>query len=483
MGKLTVLLAIALIVGTGCFESKPPRPSAISDGRPTYENATLTIGCPDAVMAEKLKPFVAGWAARTKAKVSFDSNPAHTDILICSPVAYGAEAATGAFLPVPDEIKQSTHPYQWSSLKSELGVKVMAWGGQVQGIILGTGADVLIYRNDVLRNGRPLTAAATWEEFLDQAQTLSRDDHGRPVLPPLPTDDAILLHQFHLIAAGFDRQAVQSQGQKVEFVVIQQANTFHHDLSTGAPRLHADSFVAALTLMKQLQAYRPAGKGDGFEAFHSEQVKLAVLSLAELGRLAVSYKGHIPDNLSIAPVPGTRQCLDPATQKLVPAKNGVNVCAYLGDAGFVGAVRKTCGNPTAAFDLLADLGGPSTCLNLVADPALGFGPWRKEQTDPARRDIWNGYGLGPNQMAKLITAVQVPYSGAFDNPVVTPRGPDASLLMTAIAKHIRFCLTGTVTPKAALAATEEEWKQIDARFPKGDPLKWRREAAGLSVVE
>ncbi|HEY2784121.1 MAG TPA: hypothetical protein VGJ05_04025 [Fimbriiglobus sp.] len=480
MAKSKVLFAVMLLVGIGCFREKQARPTAESDGRPTYENLTLTFSCPDAELAEKLKPFVAGWAARTRARITFEPSTAKSDVVVLSPVEFGAEAASGDFVPVPAEIRTPSHPFQWSNIYDK---KVMVWGDQIQGIILGIGADVLIYRNDVFRNGRPLTAAATWEDLLQQAGSLSRDDQNRPVLPPLPADDATLLHKFHLIAAGFDRMEKQSQTSALPEVVVRQAATFHHDLNTGAPRIRSESFVAALTLMKQLQAYREPGTGDGLAGFHSGRTKLAVLSLAELGRLAASYHGHIPDHFSIAPVPGTRRCFDPVTRKLVPAKNGVNHSAYLGDAGFVMAVRKTCRNATAAFDLLAELGGPSTSLKLVADPSLGFGPWRKEQTDPARREIWNGYGLGPTQMTRLISAIQVPFAGSFVNPVYAPRGPDTAALMAALAKRVRECLTGSETPDAALAAAEDDWNKIDANYPEAERLKWRRQAVGLRAGE
>jgi hypothetical protein len=339
-----------------------------------------------------------------------------------------------------------------------------------------------LYRTDVQPNGRPLTPAATWEELLDQAEALSRDRSGKPVLPPLPSDDPALLHQFHLIAACFDRQVVQSQTGLVAGDVVHQAVTFHHDLKSGAPRLRAESFVAALTLMKRMQAYRPTA-GDLVAAVRDGQVLLGVVSLADLGRIAAAFDGRIPDYYAIAPVPGSRQCLDPATQRLVPAKNNANPAAYLGDAGSVVAVRATSPNPAAAFDLATDLAGPTASLKLVADPALGFGPWRREQADPTRRDVWNGYGLNPAQMAKLIAAVQVPFGSTIANPVLAPRGPDTEKLMAALARQVRACLTGSITPEAALAAAEAEWKQIDAQYPPADLLKWRRDSVGLSTAD
>jgi hypothetical protein len=86
-------------------------------------------------------------------------------------------------------------------------------------------------------------------------------------------------------------------------------------------------------------------------------------------------------------------------------------------------------------------------------------------------------------MAKLIAAVQVPFGGSIANPVLAPRGPDTEKLMAALARHVRACLTGPTTPEAALAAAEEEWKQIDAQYPPADLLKWRRDSVGLSTPE
>lgn len=480
MKRSTLLLTVSGFLAVGCFGNRPPRPTAPTDGRPTYENVALTIGCPNAAMAEALKPFVAGWAARTHATVTFQPT-AGADVVVLSPSEFGAEAARRAFLPVPNDVKQPGHPFQWSNVLAE---KLISWGGQVHGIPLGAGGDVLLFRTDVLRNGRPLTPAVTWEEFAGQAEALSRDEPGRPVLPALPASDAALLHQFHLIAAPFDRLSVtNSPSEVLPQTVVRQASTFHHDLKTGEPRLRTESFVAALTLMKRLQAFRPAGTGDAVAGLQSGQTKMAVLSLTDLGRLAAASNGRIPDHFSIAAIPGTRTALDPSTQKLVPVRKEANVNAYLGDSGFVGAVRTACSNPAAAFDLLTELGGPVTSLKLIADPAFGFGPWRKEQYDAARREVWNGYGLSPGQMTKLISVAQLPYSGAFDNPVYAPRGPDTAPLMAALAGRVRACLTGPTTPEEALAAAEAEWVRIDATFPVGEPKKWRREAVGLPAVE
>jgi ABC-type glycerol-3-phosphate transport system substrate-binding protein len=484
MGKVLALLGLIgpglmLLGGTGCNGSRPPRPTGNTDGRPTYEHVVLTIVCPDAALADRLRPLAAGWAARTRATVSIEPAADRADVVVLSPAAFGARAAGGDFLPVPDALKQAGHAIQWTGLNAE---RTAAWAGQVRGIPLGAGGDVLLYRTDAVWHGRPLTPAATWEEFLDQAESLARDNPGKPVLAPLPADDDALLHLFHLIAADYDRQVVQGQAGVVPGAVIRQSTEFHHELIKGEPRLRAESFVAALTLLKRLQSYRPA-TGDVAAAVRSGQAKLAVVSLAELGRIAAAFDGRIPDAFAVAPVPGTRQCLDPATQKLAPAKNGVNLSAYLGDAGFVIAVLRSCPNPAAAFDLAADLAGPTAGLKLVADPALGFGPWRREQADPTRRDVWNGYGLNPTQMAKLIAAVQLPYAGSIANPVLAPRGPDAADLMAALARHVRECLTGATTPEAALASAEEEWKRIDAKYNPADLLKWRREAAGLSATD
>jgi hypothetical protein len=86
-------------------------------------------------------------------------------------------------------------------------------------------------------------------------------------------------------------------------------------------------------------------------------------------------------------------------------------------------------------------------------------------------------------MAKLIAAVQVPFGGSIANPVLAPRGPDTEELMTTLARHLRDCLTKSSTPEAALAAAEEEWKRIDAKYPPADLLKWRRDSVGLATAD
>ncbi len=69
-------------------------------------------------------------------------------------------------------------------------------------------------------------------------------------------------------------------------------------------------------------------------------------------------------------------------------KEGVNRVPYLGGAGWLAAVPAAAANPSAAYDLLADLCGPARSMQIVLDPRVGGGPVRTEQV---LRERWDSY--------------------------------------------------------------------------------------------
>ena len=85
----------------------------------------------------------------------------------------------------------------------------------------------------------------------------------------------------------------------------------------------------------------------------TEGASLAVVSLAELSKLP-RENGMVPPRFGIAPLPGTKRYYDRSafTTSALP-----NYIPYH-SGGLVGVVRSRCANVDAAFDLLAELGGP-----------------------------------------------------------------------------------------------------------------------------
>src|SRR5205823_15126428 len=108
----------------------------------------------DRILADRLRPAAAAWAARTKARVVFDPAAAAPDVDVLPPDGFGVRAAAGDYLPVPPAVQQVDHAYQWPMVFGVYRDKTTAWGGVIRGLPLGAGGDVLVYRADVSLGGR-----------------------------------------------------------------------------------------------------------------------------------------------------------------------------------------------------------------------------------------------------------------------------------------------------------------------------------------
>src|SRR5207237_5495 len=107
---------------------------------------------------------------------------------------------------------------------------------------------------------------------------------------------------------------------------------------------------------------RPAG------ALAEGKAVLAVLTLGELARLPREGR-MVSTRFGIGPQPpAARAYFDPAGKPVAR----LNYVPYFA-GGRLGVVRTRCPRPEAAFDLLADLGGPARRQDLVREALMGGG--------------------------------------------------------------------------------------------------------------
>ena len=142
-------------------------------------------------------------------------------------------------------------------------------------------------------------------------------------------------------------------------------------------------------------------------------------------------------------------------------------------------VRTRCPHPDAAFDLLAELGGPARGAELIATPGLGAGPTRTAHLDRDRLVIWLGYGFDEAHSKALQDAMRHYVEPAVKNPTLGLRGPDRWSLVKAAGAAVRKIGTGT-KPGDALTEVENAWQALDAKTPPETLLRWRQRAAGLN---
>ncbi|MDB5306246.1 MAG: Bacterial extracellular solute-binding protein [Gemmataceae bacterium] len=488
----TVLLATLSAGLAGCGGTTEGNHQQGQTDRPRA-GTTLTVSCPDARLSAILFPMAKVWAARTGAKVEVTTDrmaPGDAvDVGVVEFADLGTWADRDELLPVPAALRDPGHPYQWSAVLGVYRVEPFAgWGGQLLGLPLTGTGHVIVYRTDRFedpqakqafqtRFGRPLAAPTTWEEFADVATFFAGRDK-RPSLPRVPTDAGPLADVFFRVAACYDRPALSdaAPGRGGDGPGRPESLAFHFRLDDPRPRLDTPAFRAAAAWLARVSepAGRPAaGPADPAAALAEDRAVLAVLSLEDVARL--KRGGKVAARFGIAPLPGTRSVVDPATGALIPT--GANYIPHFA-GGWIGVVRKGCKKPDASFDLLAELGGPPRSMEVIA--AGGYGPFRDAHLEPGQVLVWLGYGLDAERTKTLQDALRHYVGKTVRNPTYGLRGPDHAALTAALGEELRKVAAGEVKPEEGVKRAAAAWEKASAGIPAEKLKEWRRRAAGLN---
>ncbi len=486
------LLAFGLLLATTGCGGDSIRPASAT-AKP-FTSVSLTLRCPDTTFATAITPALKSWATRTGATVTIAPGPMmpgdDSDIGIIPSCEFGAWADRGDLAPVPTVLRAADNSFQWTGLLPPYREHLIEWGGQARAVPLAGEGFVIVYRADRLaepnfvaafqkRSGSKPAAPATWEEFADLAATFAEID-GKPSLPPMT--GAEIADLFFRLAACYDHrptfntEAVAKQGGEAIL-------SFLHDIRTGDPRLSAPGFAAAAEWLAGLAANKclppsPAAGAPSNPAAElaSGKAALAVLSLSQLAKWP-RENGAVPAKFAIAPLPGTRRYTDPDKQQLVRVATP-NYAPYF-SGGRLGLVRNRCSNTDAAFELLADLGGPIRSQETLSNPELGAGPFRSSHLEQDRLLIWLGYRFDADRSKALQRALVQNVRMDVKNPVYGLRGPDQKELNDAAAEELAKIATGTVPADAGLKQLIAAWQRIDQKTPKETRIRWRKLSAGV----
>jgi len=474
---LGVLLAVA-----GCGDSTPITPSVAKP----FAGVSLTVRCADPAFAKAITSAAQSWATRTGARVTIRPEAMtvadDADIGIISTAELGVWAARDDLVSVPASLRAADHPFQWTGVLPPYREQLIEWGGQARAVPLAGDASVIVYRSDRLadanvvaafqkKHNRKPAVPTTWEEFADIAAVFAELD-GKPSIAPMTAPE--LAELFFRVAACYDRASRNdttdaAPGSGLESLAFQQ------DLTTGAPRLETRGFTTAANWLASLQARKclspqaPGTLSDPVAALATDR-SLAVVSLTQLAAFARLQRenGGVAAKLAIAPLPGVRFTAD-TIPNYVPYFTG----------GRLGVVRTRCGNPEAAFDLLAELGGPARSQEILSTPGLGAGPFRSAHLERDKLLIWLNYGFDADRSKSLQDALRLYLRPEVKNPVYGLRGPDQSELNAVAADEVAKVATGTLTAPDGMKALTRAWDAIDARTPPETRLRWRKLAAGV----
>jgi multiple sugar transport system substrate-binding protein len=490
---VSVFIVICGIIGTilitGCGDD--PRYSAQPAN--SFAGVTLNLHCPDHGFADVISPAARSWADRTGAKIAIKIAPMSlgddADIGIIDVPELGYWAVRDTLSQVPVALRSPDHPFQWMGLLPAYREQLIVWGGQAQAIPLSGDGLLIVYRTDRLKDSNFIdefrkqfshnpVAPTTWEEFAAIAAIFASID-GKPSLPPLSNSELASL--FFRVASCQDRR-VQIESPTTRVSGGLGALSFQFDLTNGKPRLNAPAFLAAGNWLADLVAKKclpptvAEAASDPASALARNQASIAILSLAQLARLP-RENGMIPERYGLIALPGTRATYDPEKQRLVSLPHSNYIPYYTG--GRLGVVRTRCQNPDAAFDLLAELGGPTRSMEIISSSELGAGPFRIAHLDHDRLQIWYGYGFDSVRSDQLRNALLQYIHLEAKNPTFGLRGPDQSELSAAGARAIGKIASGT-PPEVSLKQLLDDWEQIDLKTPQDNRLKWRKLEAGLN---
>ncbi|HSQ55244.1 MAG TPA: hypothetical protein VLM40_05815, partial [Gemmata sp.] len=252
--------------------------------------------------------------------------------------------------------------------------------------------------------------------------------------------------------------------------------SFEHESQNGNPRLETDAFHTAAGWLASLAA-RKCFASDPAANLMNGKAMLGILSLAQLAKLR-SPSGEVSPRYGIAALPGTRSYPDGKTGHLIRG-TGSNYIPYF-SGGKLAVVRNRCTRPEAAFDLIADLGGPTRSAELISNPELGVGPFRSTHLEQDRLLLWLGYGLDSDRSKQLQAALHQNIRSEVRNAVYPLRAPDQKELDAAAAFELAKIAAGAVPGDVGLRQLREAWEQIDQKTPAATRLQWRRLSAGTN---
>jgi ABC-type glycerol-3-phosphate transport system substrate-binding protein len=414
-----------------------------------------------------------------------------TDIGIIPAHDLGAWAEHGELVPVPVSLRAADNPYQWTALLPAYREHLIEWGGQACALPLAGEGFVIVYRSDRFTEANFIAAfqkrsmskpakPATWEEFADLAAAFAEVD-GKPSLPQMSRGE--LADLFFRLAACYDRPASLSDDAGAGHNLGGGVLSFQHDIRTGDPRLDTPGFHAAADWFAKLAAQKclptptqPGVEPDPASELASGKAMLAVVSLRQLAKMP-RENGKIPAKFALAPFPGTQSYVNPQKEQLVRAV-AANYIPYTA-GGLLGVVRTRCPHTEAAFELLAEVGGPTRSHEIISTPGLGSGPFRTSHLEQDRLQIWLGYGFDADRSKALLAALALNARVDAKNSVHGLRGPDQKELTDAAADELTKIAGGALQASEGLKKLLAHWTEIDKKTPQAVRLRWRKLAAGV----
>ncbi len=481
----------------GCSGISTPGPDEPEE-KP-LAGVTLRVCCPDElsriVVAETSKGWKHRVGLRSLEAVEFAKGEPEerADVWVLPACALPRWAAADRLMPLPAELVARGERFNWPGLLPVYRELLLRWESDSFAVPLLGDAPLCFYRKDLFadaghqdafarRTGRQLAPPATWDHFADIAEYF-RDARApgkdTPSLPPLPKRDEDLDRLFYTIAASTARKMLEIDEDSRD-ATEDDLFAFHFDLETGKARISAPGFVFALKLLQRFQACSPSNpEAAPRESFRKGGDSGPVLCLGD-ARLLGAYQAAdspVRDRVGVCRVPGSHVFFSGRTgQKQTMSEGRVNRVPYLGSGAYVLAVPRSARQPTAAFELLAEIGGREMGQQIVLDSRWGGGPTRLEHLDE-RFDSWR---LPREEAERTRTILRETIQPNLRNPLLCLRLPREHIFRAALVARLRPALAvGKASADEVLQEVAREWDALIAPH-RADHIRDYRLSLGLT---
>jgi multiple sugar transport system substrate-binding protein len=474
------------------------RPTAVSSGAKPHEGKLITVSCPGKPATEVVERYSSSWSLQSGARVAVVTYDAQTgpqagpaaDLWIVAPADMPHWAAAGKLVAVPAALAAEGVPYGWENIL-RIYRKLLIWDARPHALPLLGDELLCFYREDLLQDAghrqafrqkhhADLPAAgtgpSTWEQFVAIALYFHNQErpglsHPCASLPPLPSDNDALDHEFYTVVVPFAHRATRIDERKG--AADDEVFSFHYDLTSGAARIDTPGFVHGLQVLQRLQALRASGtSSEPPAAFERGEAVLCLASPSWINRFQES--ALVRGKFGFCKPPGSTHFFDYRTgeKTIAPVANYV---PYLGASGWLSVVPRQSAQPEAAFELAAALSSPKMSREIVIEPAWGGGAYRKDQLET--RTGWQSFGLGDRTEALVDTVREITVHSQIKNPVLKLRIPDARAHQQAVDAEVRRALLEGKNAQQALSDAAARWRDLDRQKDE----KTRRDEYRLSL--
>jgi hypothetical protein len=166
------------------------------------------------------------------------------------------------------------------------------------------------------------------------------------------------------------------------------------------------------------------------------------------------------DKVGVCRMPGGDHYFDfQSGQERKPPFGSVNWLPYLGSAGWLAVVSRSSRNSEAAFDLLAELAGTKTSMQIFLGAVNQGGPTRTRQLYSHR---WDSFDLDDKRATQLRESLEETLlHRRLRNPVLCLRTPRQAAHRAVLVRGLREALLKGADAKKTLQDVAQAWRKLD----------------------